>query len=207
MEECFGIIYKAENKINGKVYVGQTTQQFKRRITGHCADVRLNRDNSIFHKAIKKYGFNNFEWEILECCDSKEEMDEMEFHYIKQYKSFGRDGYNLTLGGEGSLGYIKKLSEEHKRKISISVSKNHFHKGKKGPDSFNSKKYVITTPDKDEFVIHGLAHFCRRYKSYKLLYHKLSLCAQDKRNHHKYHRCRYYNEEMDGEVGYWEEHN
>jgi group I intron endonuclease len=111
MKKHFGIIYKATNKINGKVYIGQTTVDLKKRRSHHeNTQVRY-----YFHRAIKKHGKDNFNWQILEHCDSKEEMDDMEFHYIKQYNSLN-NGYNLTLGGEGSVGW--RPSVETKQKIS-----------------------------------------------------------------------------------------
>jgi len=142
--KIFGIIYKVTNIVNGKIYIGQTIQTLKYRRNAHLIDKR----NCYFHNALSKYGKKNFEWVILEHCSSKEELDEMEFHYIKQYKSnFKQYGYNMTLGGEGTLG-IKRSKEyrlkqsiaqsgktvpiEVRKKISRSMmgSKNHFY-GKK----------------------------------------------------------------------------
>lgn len=111
----FGIIYKAENKANGKVYIGQTTKLLEKRINQHCSEAKYHRYNSILHKALNKYGSENFIWEIIENCDSKEELDEMEFHYIMQYNSYKR-GYNLTLGGDGVVGV--KRSVESKNRLS-----------------------------------------------------------------------------------------
>lgn len=107
----YGIIYKVTNKLNGKSYIGQTIEELYKRKQRH----ENSKGNYYFISAIRKYGKNNFEWGILEHCDSKEELDEMEFHYIKQYNSFGKEGYNLTYGGEGSQG--RKLSEKTKRRI------------------------------------------------------------------------------------------
>jgi len=118
MDKCFGIIYKAENRINGKVYIGQTVQPLIRRKQNHYFDMEHNRDNSILHKALKKYNKENFDWCVLEKCCSKEELNEMEFHYIKQYDSY-KSGYNSTFGGEGAVGAIRSL--EVRRKISNSM--------------------------------------------------------------------------------------
>jgi predicted GIY-YIG superfamily endonuclease len=55
------IVYKATNKINGKIYVGKT-YNFEKRKKEHIYDI----DNDIpFHRALKKYGIDNFEWEII----------------------------------------------------------------------------------------------------------------------------------------------
>jgi len=115
------IVYKATNKINGKSYIGQTTQKLRVRRNCHKTQAFSNKiKDTYFYRAIKKYGFNNFKWEIIEHCDSKEEMDEMEFHYIKQYNSFGDGGYNLTFGGEGGMVGIKRapFSKEARKKMS-----------------------------------------------------------------------------------------
>ena len=126
------IIYKATNKIDGKCYIGQTIKGLKRRKQEHSNA----KDGCYFHNAIHKYGFDNFEWEVIEECDSKEELDEMEFHYIKQYDSFKPNGYNLTLGGnKGTYGWIP--SEETKNNIRKSLKSSW-----KDPNStFNSKEY------------------------------------------------------------------
>ena len=112
------IIYKATNKINGKSYIGQTIYDLKFRIRSHISEA--NRDNLPFHNALLKYK-NYFEWRILEVCNSKNEMDEMEFHYIKQYNSIFPNGYNLTLGGEGNYGWIP--NSENRENISLAVKK------------------------------------------------------------------------------------
>ena len=137
MRKHFGVIYKAINKINGKVYIGQTTVDLKKRKSHHeNTQVRY-----YFHRAIKKHGKGNFNWQILEHCDSKEEMDEMEFHYIMQYNSLN-NGYNLTLGGEGSSGWHP--SAETRQKISMSK------KGKRvgQENSFYGKKHTEKTKRK-----------------------------------------------------------
>lgn len=128
-----GIIYKATNNINGKSYIGQTIKKLKCRKSIHINSMNnKNIRDTYFYKALNKYGKDNFTWEVLEECNSKEELDEMEFHYIKQYNTFNPNGYNLTYGGEGTWGWIpteetrqkiskkhigKKLSEDHKQKI------------------------------------------------------------------------------------------
>jgi len=71
-----------------------------------------------------KYGINNFKWEVIDTtCQNIEELNEMEFHYIKQYQSREyQNGYNLTNGGENNSGRIvsditrNRLSKAHKGK-------------------------------------------------------------------------------------------
>jgi group I intron endonuclease len=110
----FGIIYIVINKITKMVYIGQTIKSLSDRKVSHFSEAK--RSGFYFHQALNKYGPENFTWEVLEYCDSKEELDEMEFHYIKQYNSLRPSGYNLTLGGDGTIGL--KISEETRAKLS-----------------------------------------------------------------------------------------
>lgn len=94
-------IYKATNKINGKSYIGQTIdydrrkEQHLHRRDGYCDP------NSIFHKAIDKYGEDNFEWEILGTVPGKEFANAFERSCIMQYNTYKPNGYNMTKGGDG----------------------------------------------------------------------------------------------------------
>lgn len=92
-------IYKYTNKINGKIYIGQSVNIYKRK-NYHEAPNSRKLERSYFHRAIDKYGIENFDFEIVEEC-SKEELNEKEKLYIEKYNSFDRNnGYNRTTGGE-----------------------------------------------------------------------------------------------------------
>lgn len=115
-----GYIYKITCKKNNKVYIGQTIQPLEQRLYHHLDDA-INKDyNYAFANAIRKYGKENFIIEEIErrtCKDKKElkiKLDETEKENIKKYNSY-LEGYNSTLGGDGTIGY--KLSKEHKDKI------------------------------------------------------------------------------------------
>ena len=129
MAKTYGIIYKATNKINGKMHIGRTIKSLFERTRGHISKSLNNSDGNIyFHNAIKKHGPENFEWKIIAKCNSLEELNAAEIEMIKKYDTF-ENGYNLTKGGEGTVGY--KLTEETKNKISEAVSgKNHPMYGK-----------------------------------------------------------------------------
>jgi len=123
------IIYRVINKKNNKNYIGQTIKDLNERKQKHIQRASYGTD-FYFYRAIRKYGSNNFKWEVLCECESKEELDEMEFHYIKQYDSFKPNGYNLTMGGEGMYGF--KHSEKSKKKIGLkSKGKNNGMYGRK----------------------------------------------------------------------------
>lgn len=111
-----GYIYKFTNRINDKVYIGQT-YNLQTRLNSHKSKA-LNTKNK-FYNAIRKYGWENFELSILSTitANTKEELssllDKLEIEYIKQYNSY-KSGYNSTLGGHSKRGY--KLSEEFSEK-------------------------------------------------------------------------------------------
>lgn len=109
------VIYLVTNKINGLRYIGQTIRTLDERKEEHLYKA-LNGSKYFFHRAIKKYGIKNFEWEIIHEAETTEELNELEVHYIKEYNTFLGDGYNLTIGGRGCSGW--KHSEEAKKKIS-----------------------------------------------------------------------------------------
>lgn len=111
-------IYKATNKINKKIYIGFDSS-WPRRRKNHKALANTTKDNMHFHRAIRKYGWNNFEWEVIyQSKDENYTRTIMEPFFINEYNSLDSSvGYNGTRGGEGALGY--KHTEEHKKKMSI----------------------------------------------------------------------------------------
>lgn len=124
-------IYLITNLINGKQYVGQTTQaaekRFYRHLTGHSK-------NMIIGKAIKKHGAENFEMSVLENCDSIEALNEREEFYIQSLNTLIPNGYNVALGGNNRIMHEEskdkirqklkgvKKSEDHKRKVVEALS-------------------------------------------------------------------------------------
>ena len=102
-------IYLHRNKINGKVYIGQTCQKPEKRWNyGHGY-----KNCPRFYSAIVSYGWSNFEHIILENNLTSDEANEKEQYYIKKYNSQNPDlGYNLTEGGSSLSEYWK--TPEHR---------------------------------------------------------------------------------------------
>ena len=108
------VVYCHTNKINGKKYIGITSQMPEKRWGNGCNYKEKNQTK--FFRAIKKYGWDNFEHEIIEKdIPTLEEANEKERYYIEFYDSF-KKGYNSTHGGDGATGY--KHTKEEKEKIS-----------------------------------------------------------------------------------------
>lgn len=91
-------LYLVENKINGKYYIGQTVDfDFRKWTHERCYE----KDDCYFHRAIKKYGKENFEWTILGTVYKKETADRLEKEFIKAFDCYKPKGYNMTKGGDG----------------------------------------------------------------------------------------------------------
>lgn len=107
-------IYIHKNKINGKVYIGQT----KRRPEERWGQNGNGYKTQMFYKAIQKYGWDNFEHIILEEVSSQEEANSQEEYFIKLFDSTNPDkGYNLYSGGN-----VVAQSEVSRKKRSIALA-------------------------------------------------------------------------------------
>jgi group I intron endonuclease len=104
-------LYQVTNKINGKMYIGQTCQGHKRRWYIHCWKSARGGEQR-FHKAIRDYGKENFEVKCLVIGPSLEWINEMEIRAIKLYDTFN-NGYNDTKGGDGTVGIKSRLGKKH----------------------------------------------------------------------------------------------
>jgi group I intron endonuclease len=114
------LVYCIKNIINNKEYIGLTKRPLEHRWKQHIYESNKKDSwewNTPLGNAIKKYGKDSFQVFVLEVCSSETELKLKEIQLIKERKSLASEtGYNLTLGGDGRLGY--KLSEETKQKIS-----------------------------------------------------------------------------------------
>ena len=124
-----GIIYKYTSP-SGKSYIGQTTSSIKRK-SKHRRESRFLKTK--FAAAIRKYGFENFKYEILfqsEQLTNPQELKELlnikEIEFISLYDSIN-NGYNLSIGGKGCLGY--KHTEEWKEAASKRMLGNQYSLG------------------------------------------------------------------------------
>lgn len=112
MENTISYIYKVTNTINHKVYIGQSVNPIAR-LRQHIT----SRSNKAYllNYAIKKYGVENFLFEVIRSEVPIEQINETEIQCIKEHNCKVPNGYNITEGGEGLKGH--KHSEETKQKI------------------------------------------------------------------------------------------
>ncbi len=125
-----GTIYVITNKINSKQYIGKTIQEPQRYWESHKA--RCNSGvKKYLYDSMRKYGIENFSFNIIEEIEAEtykelnNKLNSLEILYIKTYKSKTPHGYNLTDGGEGTVGYV--FTEEHRKNLSEAM------KGKPSP--------------------------------------------------------------------------
>lgn len=103
MKKVYGIIYKTTCLVNGKIYIGQTTDLENKNYLGSGTNIL---------RAINKYGKENFIRETLIECYNQIELDEWEYLYIWEYNSRNKNiGYNIAkgavLGAIGDMSHTK----------------------------------------------------------------------------------------------------
>lgn len=130
-------VYKISNILNNKIYIGQT-KRLNKRFKEHV----IYKKFSLLSKAIKKYGINNFSFEIITKTKFQQTANLLEEYFIIIYNTLTPKGYNVLLGANGNRFSIekreelsqihkgKKLTDEHKKNISLgnSIPKSENHK-------------------------------------------------------------------------------
>jgi group I intron endonuclease len=142
------LIYLVTNIVNGKKYIGQTVKSLKVRKRNHLSVAKFYKYNSYFHRALIKYGEETFDWKVLhDGIENIDDLNKLEAYYIGYYDTYGKGGYNLTLGGNGQVG--RKVSAETKHKLSLAnIGQNNPNYGKK-PSAETRKKMSIANSGKN----------------------------------------------------------
>jgi group I intron endonuclease len=119
-----GYIYLFKNKVNNKCYIGKTVN-LKRRYKEHLS----GKYKSSIYNAIVKYGIDNFDFIVLDIIekenitDLNNTLNSLETKRISEYNSYN-NGYNLTIGGEGTNGACLSEETKYKQRISKVGDKN-----------------------------------------------------------------------------------
>lgn len=138
-----GVVYCYKSPSN-KYYIGRTINEEKRKLFHKWyANHSTSKETHAFQRAIKKYGFGNFDYTILYRYSSEDKKDvllhinEKEIYYIAKFKKEGKELYNNTLGGDGGAPMLgKHFSEESKLKMKIA------HLGKKQSEETIRKRKI-----------------------------------------------------------------
>jgi hypothetical protein len=141
-------IYQAVNLITGESYIGFDSEWPTRKDSHYYKSRSKSCPNWYFYNALKKYGWDNFEWKILyQSLDGEHCLKVMENYFICEYRTYIKfpdcNGYNHTLGGEGTLG--KKQSEKNKQNLSIMMTER--NKKSKWYNNGKENKFTANPPE------------------------------------------------------------
>lgn len=112
-------IYKITNLVNGKVYIGQTKNELKVRLSGHFNYAINKQGSNDLSRDILAFGKENFKIEQIDSSTSISESDTLEQKYISKYDSINK-GYNMTNGGRNCkmpIHSIKRSSDAKKKSV------------------------------------------------------------------------------------------
>jgi group I intron endonuclease len=157
------IIYLITNNVNGKKYVGQHCGTGDARWKQHLA-ASLKLENPIpLYRAMRKYGIDNFTYEVLETIPLEKGpkyLDEREIYWIKELNTFiSENGYNVTRGGQGIVSFY--CSTERSKKLSDSVDKLNYGQY----DPFTGELIKIWEKAKDAEIELGVVRTHMKYAS------------------------------------------
>ena len=107
-----GVVYVHINKINGKAYVGQTLQDPERRFRKNSKTYVNYKSCSVFYKALKKYGWDNFETTLLASANSILNLNYLEEYFINLYNSMVPNGYNSVLQTPERVVYSQSVKDK-----------------------------------------------------------------------------------------------
>ena len=126
-------VYIRTNVINGKQYVGQTSNIIQRNRDWNC--LKKSYANPIIDSEREKYGRENFKMEILAEVDNRNDADLLEDKFIKEFDTIFPNGYNMQSGGRVNF----KFSQLRKEKMSIIKKGKQYRLGKKLSDESKQK--------------------------------------------------------------------
>lgn len=137
-------IYAIINTINNKIYIGQTKQGYRKRFIQHLCP----KDGSpLLNNAIKKYGKENFECELLDIVYSQKEANIKEKLWIKVLKTYTKEnGYNLSMGGAiGNFNKetLEKMSNMQKGELNSFFNKKHTEEAKEKMSKWKKEHYIL----------------------------------------------------------------
>lgn len=123
------VIYKIVNKLNGKMYIGQTIHSLECRKKRHLRALKDGNNNHLY-QAIRKYGLDNFEFSVICEVFDKKILNELETYYIKKFDTI-KNGYNMVDGGNNNLMFIDSIKQKHKSKMQSQETRDKISKSMK----------------------------------------------------------------------------
>ena len=182
-----GIIYMASFS-NGKSYIGQTINLENRKLS-HKSDafnVKSKSYNSKFYNAIRKYGFNNIEWIIIEKDIPLNNLNLMEIKYIFNFNTY-KCGYNTTEGGDNPPSQLGRKNPNVSKSNNSRIGNKHPFYRKNIANKIRSKYWEIIKPNGDKEVIRNLNQYCKDNNLQQSIMWSIS---KGKRKQHKGYKCK-----------------
>lgn len=175
-------IYSITCKSTGRSYIGSSITVYKR-WKRHIIDLNNGQHHSQFlQRAWDKYGQDDFEFAIIDECNS-DDMLEREQFWIDTV----RPSFNMYPVAGSPLG-IKRTDEARKNMSNAHLGKTHSSEHKINLANSLKKTYTVISPFGEIFVVHGLKHFCSENG---LSSTKMSAVANGKRKSHKGWKCKH----------------
>lgn len=127
-------VYKFTHIASGKSYIGQTIQDPNHRRLEHIADSRHTTKHYHFHNALRKYGIDSFNFEVIATATSIEELNHLEDFYATLFDCY-QNGYNIRKAGGNKLH-----SDESKKRMSEAQKIAHAKRKAEGRNKFVKTK-------------------------------------------------------------------
>lgn len=183
-----GVIYKCLCITTNKVYIGQTYRNLEDRIKQHIRESFNNNSSSYnyhFHRAIRKYGKENFKWEVIETIQAsslenlQELLNSLEIKYISRYDSY-HNGYNSTLGGNSATKDTKEIIAYYENGNILGIYENSKHVSQ----YFNISQHVVQTVCRrvQKYAVTSFGRIIFRYNGDNYLEKEISEVKRDNRN-------------------------
>ena len=148
--KTIGIIYQIRNKINNKKYIGQTIRTLIARID----DYKRGFGNGYINNAFNKYGWDNFEFTIIDSASSIDELNNKEIYYINKHKTNNCDfGYNIELGGNNKIPTIETLEKMSRSHLGIKQTNEWINKRIATAGTEEAKKYGRNKTDDEKKLL------------------------------------------------------
>ena len=151
------VIYKLQNKVTGKMYIGQTRKSLESRMRDH-KNAAYRGEDFYIGEAIRKYGWENFEYSVIAETNDANTLNELEYYYIQKYHT-DVDGYNLAPGGSSNTMDSPKVKEHHDKVMRSTAVRSKISK--------SVKQKIFETGRRDEYLNNLRSGFQKYLKSDK----------------------------------------
>ena len=159
------IIYKITNNVNGKIYIGMTTQSISVRFAQHISLSKNSDINTIISKAIRKYGRDNFTISEIDNAENIDDLKKKEAEHIIDCKTIAPNGYNIKkggqVGGNGGANLGKTWSKEAKKRHSKTMIDRNiipWNKDTKGVSCKNKTSFTTQSTSGEKNPFYGKTH-------------------------------------------------